>query len=161
MKCITLIAAVLVSQIFEVMPAQGRAVHAWSSDQLNSRSSLICEGTVTSIQQIGAAQEFDYGGMKCPEVIMLARIHVTRVFKGKADTEIEFRYRAVQPPTITSRQNGVAITITHFIMDGPCHIMLVKDMKFKFFLMPAPDSHRFISVMEGDPYDAQSVTPAT
>ena len=161
MKGITLIAVLLVSQVFMVTPAQARAVHAWSSDQLNSRSSLICEGTVVSIKQVGASQQFDYGGMKCPEVIMLAKIHVTRLLKGKADTEIEFRYRAVQPPTITSQQKGVTIPVSHFVVDGPCHIMLAKGMKFKFFLIPASDSRGYISVMEGDPDDTQPVSPAT
>jgi hypothetical protein len=160
MRLVTFAAALLVAQIFIPMSAQARAVHAWSSDQLNSRSTLICEGIVISIQQIGATHEFDYGGMKCPEVVMLAKIHVTRVLKGKANAEIEFRYRAVEPPDVTRSSNGVVTTVTHFVADGPQHIMLAKDMKFEFFLIPAPDSHGYISVMEGDPDDTQSVSPA-
>lgn len=151
MKPITLIATLLVSQIFLLMPAHARAVHPWSSDQLNSGSTLICEGTVISIQQVGATRKFDYGGMKCPEVIMLAKIDVTRVLKGKANAEIEFRYRAAEPPTVTSER---------ITMDGPRHIMLAKAMKFRFFLIPAPDAHGYISVMEGNPDDTQSVSPA-
>jgi hypothetical protein len=141
------------------LSAHARGIHPWSPDQLNSKSSLICIGTVTSIKQVGAAQIFDYDGMKCPEVIMLAKIHITRVLKGNANGEIDFRYRAVEPPTIVSQHDGVTVSAGYFMANGPQHIMLAKDMKFRFFLIPAPDSHGYRSVMEGDPDDFQSVSP--
>ena len=133
----------------------------WSADQLISRCTLICEGTVTSIKQDGAVREFDYGGMKCREIVMLAKIQVSRVIKGKADTEIEFRYRAVEPATVSNVQNGFSTSINHFVVDGPEHIKLGQGRKFQFFLNSAPNHHGYISVMEGSPDDNQSVVPVT
>ncbi len=158
MKLFLVAVGMLATFLFSALPGQARAVHAWSADQLNSRSSLICIGTVTSIKQIGHARQFDYDGMKCSEVIMLAKIHVTRVLKGNASGEIDFRYRAVEPPTIVSQHNRVTVSTSHFVVDGPRHIMLAMDMNFRFFLTRASDFPGYVSVMDGDPDDTQSVS---
>lgn len=135
-----------------------RAVEGWSLKQFESKASLICDGMVESIEETGIKKNFSYcsGAFSPPEVIMLAKIKMLGLSKGNAPTEIEFRYRAPEPPS-TTVSNGVFVQVGHLIADGPQHVTLEKGKRFRFYLQPDPAHAGYINVLEGHPDDCFAV----
>jgi len=115
-----------------------RPVRDWLPEELEPQASLICNGTVISVEETGIRMNSTYPGVSpssMPEMVMLAKIKVFHVFKGDAPKEIEFRYRVPQP----NSEMG----------DGPEHVWLAKGFRCRFFLKPDKEHKGYVEVLDG------------
>jgi hypothetical protein len=81
-------------------------------------------------------------------MVMLAKIKVLHVFKGRGPAVVEFRYR------VTDQDQPE--------VDGPEHVNLQKDGRYRFFLKPDDVRGGYIGVLEGnfdDNYAVEGLWP--
>jgi len=107
-------------------------------EELEAQATLICNGTVLSVKDTGIKRNFTYseiGPSSLTERVILAKIKVLHVFKGKAPAIITFRYR------IAGYANQVP--------EGDEHINLEKGVRYRYFLKPDPTQGGCVGVLEG------------
>jgi len=121
-----------------------RPVIPFFPEELEPKASLICNGTVISVEETGIKKNFSYPNISPSvnvEKVMLAKIKVLHVFKGQAPAEIEFRYRVS----------------TQVAIDGADHIELEKGKRYRFFLKPDDVRGGYVGVLEGNFDDNNAV----
>lgn len=140
-----LIVSVSLLFLFTVSCA-ARPVRPWLPEELEPRADLICNGTVISVEDTGIKMNSSYPNVSppsLPEMVVLAKIKVLHVFKGKAPAVIEFRCRVLQPKTE--------------IGDGPEHVDLGKGLRYRFFLKPDKTGDGYVGVLDGNIDDNYAV----
>jgi len=123
-----------------------RPIQCWFPEQLEPKATLICNGTVISVEDTGIKKNLSYpyfSPSDNEEMVMLAKIKVLRIFKGLAPTEIEFQYRVS----------------TQMVPDGAEHIQLEKGKRYRFFLKPGYKPNHYVGVLEGN-FDDNSAIEA-
>jgi hypothetical protein len=132
-----------------------RLVRPWLPEELEPKATLICNGTVLSVEETGIKKDFLYPDIAPSwhqvEMVMLAKIKVLHAFKGQAPAIIEFRYRVLAPSPHTT-----------VVCDGPDHVNLQKDGRYRFFLKPDDLRGGYVSVLEGnydDNFAVEALTP--
>lgn len=120
----------------------------WSPEELEPQASLICNGTVLSIEETGIKTHFPYPDTSPPaylENVMRARIEVRHVFKGQVPAVIEFTYRV--------RAYEHESTDQVEFSGGPMHVALEKGQRYRFFLKPGGLPDQYVGVLNSDTND--------
>ena len=147
-NCLTVSVSLLL--LFSAVCA-ARPVNPLFPEELEPKASLICNGTVISVEETGIKKNFSYPNISPSsheEIVMLAKIKVLHVFKGQASAVIEFRYRVTKPKEIE--------------VDGADHVSLQKDGRYRFFLKPDDARGGYVGVLEGnfdDNYAVEGLWP--
>jgi len=129
---------------------EARITRPWSPEELEPQASLICNGTVLSIDETGMTKDFTYKNVYPPtfrEMVLQAKIKVVHVFKGQAPEEIKFSYRVQMPGPD---------------FDGPDHVDLEKGKRYRFFLKPGDTPGQYVGVLDGqfdDNYAVEELWP--
>jgi len=139
------------------LSVKARAIHPPTSEELVTRSPIICNGRVVAIENTlekGMVVLPHYeNNFSIPVEFWKARIQVLSTFKGKAPDEIELRFHQIdQHPT-----TGGSIAIS----DGPLLISLRPKERCRFYLKSVPGQKWFVGVLDGDFDDSYAVQSLT
>ncbi len=132
----------MVMVLLSTFPAQARDVRFWLPEELEPKADLICNGSVVSISQMKPAGEPSVSGAKGrDEVMMEARIKILHVFKGKASSEILFRYPQSD----------------RFMPWALLHVSLERGQRYRFFLNSGKVGEPYVGVLAKDGDDCFEV----
>ena len=137
----------LVLSLIAVNRIEARPVHVLEPEELETQASLICNGTVVSIEEVGV-RDNSYPGV-IHEMRMRAKVKVLHLFKGTAPDEIELQYTTAAPARVG-------------MMNAPLHIGLQKGKRYRFFLKAAGLNGEFVGVLDGkidDDFAVEALSP--